>query len=156
MFILVAFSGVFTGQPSAGEKKPDYPVIRTGQTPLGLLGRPIGEYLTVEGQKYAPKVPLMEDTRRTLIVDTVNGKKLPKPVRVTIATIETLPDGVRCVFKGYESGGMLGLPPGAFKAAEEAGQPLEPRTLVWGWQFHFVVTSAVSPKGLKIQKGEER
>jgi hypothetical protein len=45
---------------------------------------------------------------------------------------------------------MGGTPPGAFKAAQEAGTLLEPGTLVWGWRFHFVATSAVGPRGLKI------
>jgi hypothetical protein len=145
-----------SGQLPPGAKRPYQPTIRTGEVPLGLLGRPLGEYLTIEGSRYEPKPAVMVDTSRTLLVDTVNGKKLPKPVQVHVRTVRVLPTEGRCVLKGYESGRMGGTPPAAFKAAEEAGKPIEPGTLVWGWQFYFVATSAVSPKGLKIIPGGER
>ena len=147
---------VVSGQLPPAEKRPEQPTIRTGEVPLGLLGRPLGEYLTIEGVRYEPKPALMLDTSRTLLVDTVNGKKLPKPIQVHVATVRVLPQEGRCVLKGYESGRMRGTPPAAFKAAKEAGKPIEPGTLVWGWQFHFVATSAVSPSGLKIIPDSER
>jgi hypothetical protein len=145
-----------SGQPPPTEKRPNQPTIRTGEVPVGLLGRPLGEYLTIEGTRYEPKPAVMVDTSRTLLVDTVNGKKLSKPVPIYIATVRLLPKEGRCVFKGYESGRMGGTPPAAYKAAKEAGKPLEPRTLVWGWEFYFVATSSVRPKGVKIIPGGER
>jgi hypothetical protein len=147
---LCACPVLVSGQTPSAEKRPDRPTLRTGEVPVGLLGRRLGDYLTIEGSRYDPKPAMMVDTSRTLLVDTVNGKKLPKPVRIWVSTVRVLPKEGRCVLKGYESGRMSGIPPGAFKAAEEVGKPIEPRTQVWGWEYHFVATSAVSPKGLKI------
>ena len=58
----------------------------------------------------------------------------------------------RVVIKGYESGKMIGTPPGAIEAAKEAGKDIAlPQT---GWQFYrfFVLTSWVQPKRAENQK----
>src|SRR5437764_4816354 len=67
--------------------------------PGGLLGRQLGAYLTVEGvQAEGGKVGT-----RTLLVDTIGGKRLDKPVPVWVHNLD-LPAKQRCVLKGYESG----------------------------------------------------
>src|SRR2546425_5049390 len=74
--------------------------------PGGVLGDQLGEYLTVEGVRAeGGKVGT-----RTLLVDTVGGKKLAKPVPVWVHNLD-LPAKQRCVLKGYESGEMIGTPP---------------------------------------------
>jgi hypothetical protein len=145
-----------SAQPPPAGKPPERPTIRTGEVPAGSLGSPLGQYLTIEGIRYEPKPAIMVDTTSTLLVDTVNGKKLSKPIPIQIATVRALPKEGRCVLKGYEDGRMGGTPPAAFKAAEEAGRPLELGTAVWGWRFYFVATSVVSPEGLKATQGAER
>lgn len=112
--------------------------------PKGRLGHPLGTYLTIEGVRAeAGKVGT-----QTLLVDTINGKKLDEPIGVWIDNVASLPKGELCVIKGYESGKMIGTPPAAIEAAKEAGKDITvPQA---GWQFYrfFVMTSSVEPEGL--------
>jgi len=106
--------------------------------PQGRLGHPLGTYLTIEGVRAETgKVGV-----QTLLVDTINGKKLDQPVGIWIDNVE-LPEGQRCIIRGYESGKMIGLP---FEVAKAENIPL-PQA---GWQFfrYFMMTSAVQPQGL--------
>ena len=106
--------------------------------PQGRLGHPLGTYLTVEGVRAeSGKVGV-----QTLLVDTINGKKLDEPMGIWIDNVE-LPHGQRCIIRGYESGKMIGLP---FEVAKAENIPL-PQA---GWQFfrYFIMTSAVQPEGL--------
>lgn len=110
--------------------------------PLGKLGYPLGTYLTMEGIR-------MEKGKvgtRTLLVDTINGKKLPSPVPIWIDNVRNpgLPKDTRCVFRGYESGKMIGVP-------NEAAEKEQISVPAAAWQFfrYFVVTSVVEPENLK-------
>jgi len=108
--------------------------------PVGRLGYKLGTYLTIEG---------VRDTKgkvgvQTLLVDTINGKKIETPVSVWIDNIESLPAEKRCVIRGYESGKMIGVPDEVIKK-ENLSQPQA------SWQFYryFIITSALEPKDLK-------
>lgn len=111
------------------------------EVPLGKLGLPLGKYLTVEGE--AAKPGLKVNPTCTLVVDTVNGKRLKEPVDIWIDNVTALPQGERCVIKGYESGRMIGVPP---EVAEAENIPVPQAA----WQFHryFIMTSSVQPKNL--------
>lgn len=120
--------------------------------PGGLLGDQLGTYVTIEGvPAEGPKVET-----GTLLVDTVDGKKLDKPIPLLIHNLHRLPSGQRYVLKGYESGAMIGRPPAEYAAAREQGQDAE--ALVkqdatgWRWRPYFVVLIAVEPKGLEVRK----
>ncbi len=121
--------------------------------PSGKLGFPLGSYLTVEGQ--AAKAGFKVNPTCTLVVDTVNGKPLRQPVPIVVEhlnIVNPLPQHGRVVIKGYESGKMIGTPPGAIAAAKEAGKDIAlPQA---GWQFYrfFVLTSWGLPKRPEIQK----
>ena len=80
--------------------------------PRGLLGNKLGTYLTIEGVRDESgfKVGI-----RTLLVDTVGGKKLDKPVAVWVNNLD-LPAKQRCVLKRYETGMMIGTPPAVLEA----------------------------------------
>lgn len=84
---------------------------------------------------------------QTLLVDTVNGQRLAEPVDVWIENVKPpgLPKGTRCVIRGYESGRMIGVPPGLEKAENLHGDSQA------GWQFlrYFIITSVVEPKTLE-------
>jgi hypothetical protein len=88
----------------------------------------------------------------------VDGKKLERPVHVLIRCLGypysiTLPAEERCVFKGYESGEMIGVPPAVPKAYEELGRtdvPMSPT--FWRWRPYFVALVVVEPKGLELPK----
>lgn len=114
------------------------------EVPAGRLGHPLGTYLKIEGVRIeGPKTG-----GRTLLVDTVNGRKLAPPTDVAVENVESLPASTRCILRGYETGGMVGLPPAVEKAAKEEGKSVNlPQA---GWQFRrwFVVTSVVEPKDL--------
>lgn len=111
--------------------------------PRGRLGFQLGTYLTVEGIK-AERGKIGD---RTLIVDTVNGQKLDKPINVPLEGVTPLPSGVRCAVRGYETGEMIGVPA---EAARKEGLPIQQAA----WQFFrtFIVTSVVEPKELKTEK----
>jgi hypothetical protein len=113
--------------------------------PGGRLGESLGEYLTIEGVRAEEgKVGT-----QTLIVDTVGGKKLAKPVHIWVANV-ILPAGKRCVLKGYETGSMIGQPPAVFEAAKEQGRNVGAAQAEWQWHPHFVVLIPVEPRGLKV------
>jgi hypothetical protein len=108
--------------------------------PSGRLGYRLGTYLTIEGVR----AETFKAGVNTLLVDTVNGKKLDTPLGIWIENVESLPKATRCILRGYESGRMIGIPHGV--AAKE-NLPLPQAA----WQFfrYFLVTSVVEPKELK-------
>jgi hypothetical protein len=116
--------------------------------PGGVLGARLGEYLTVEGVR-------AEDGKvgtHTLVVDTVGGRKLARPVPIWAHNLD-LPAGKRCVLKGYESGEMIGTPPAVLAAAREQGRTdVGEGQAAWQWHPHFVALIVVEPKGLEIPK----
>jgi hypothetical protein len=108
--------------------------------PTGTLRFPLGTYLKIEGAK---QVARGKAEGRTLLIDTVEGKQLDKPVKLPIKNVE-IPDG-RCVLNGYETGAWVGTPEGL-----PPGTPAEP----FSFHFHpsFIVTSVDAPKGLKVEQ----
>jgi len=116
--------------------------------PYGILGHPLGSYLTIEGVR-AEKGKV---GAQTLLVDTVNGTKLKSPVSIWVDNVQALPQGTRCVLRGYESGRIIGQPWAYSEAAKEEGKPPPPQPQV-GWQFsHYLfVMSVVQPKDLEIK-----
>lgn len=107
--------------------------------PKGRLGHPLGTYLTIEGVRAeAGKVGT-----RTLLVDTINGKKLDRPIGIWIDNVASLPKGERCIFRGYESGKMIGVPDEVARA-----ENLPPPQAAWQFCRYFIMTSVVQPEGL--------
>ena len=127
--------------------------------PTGVLGDELGVYRTIEG--FLSEGIKVETG--TLIVDTVDGKKLDQPVSMVIRgamivnhnlqpAILSLPPKQRCVLKGFESGEMIGVPPAVSMAAKEQGWsdvPMSPKH--WQWRSYFVALVVVEPKGLEIR-----
>ena len=110
--------------------------------PMGRLGQPLGTYLTIEGVR-------MEEGKvgtRTLLVDTVHGKKLSSPIGVWVENAKDpgLPKGEKCIIRGYESGEMIGLP----EAVAEA-ENMPPPQAMWQFRRYFIITSVVGPKSLE-------
>lgn len=105
---------------------------------LGILGYKLQVSLTIEGVKEAWNLKKKTHVRMMLI-DTVNGKKLEKPVHLYIKNVntDTLEAGVRCIFQGFQSGEWGGCDGCA-----------TPRQFL----HYFIVTSIKSPKSLKIDK----
>ena len=130
--------------------------------PTGVLGDELGVYRTIEG--FLSEGIKVETG--TLIVDTVDGKKLDQPVSMVIRgamivnhnlqpAILSLPPKQRCILKGFESGEMIGVPPAVSIAAKEQGWndvPMSP--INWQWRSHFAALVVVEPKGLG--RSEER
>lgn len=127
--------------------------------PGGLLRDQLGDYLTIEGVK-AEGGKLETGT---LLVDAVDGKKLAKPILLVVrgASIANhnlqparldLPAKQRCVFKGYESGEMIGVPPAVGTAAKEQGWKEVPMSAVeWQWRSHFVALIVMEPGELELR-----
>jgi hypothetical protein len=116
--------------------------------PGGKLGGLLGEYLTIEGVR----AERGKVGKQTLIVDTVGGKKLDKPIHMWVQNLE-LPGEKRCVLKGYELGEMIGTPPAVIAAAKEQGRTdVGESQAAWQWRPYFVVLIAVEPKGLEVRE----
>jgi hypothetical protein len=128
--------------------------------PRGVLGEQLGVYRTIEGVKSAG---IKVDTG-TLLVDTVDGQKLHKPIPLVIRAASVvnqnlqpadlkLPDQQRCILKGFESGEMIGVPPAVSTAAKEQGWkdvPMSPAR--WQWRPYFVALVVVEPNDLELRR----
>ena len=143
------------------------PVARSGtnteavkpRQPGGLLGDQLGTYLTIEGVR--SEGAKMETG--TLLVDTVDGKKLDNPISLVIRGVSVVnhnlqsaslnfPAQQRCIFKGFESGDMIGVPPAVPAAAKEQGwQEVPMSPMQWQWRPYFVALVVVEPKGLELR-----
>jgi len=109
---------------------------REVEAPVGLLGYRIGTYLTIEGVRAEQgKVGV-----HTLLVEKVGDHTFPKPIAVWVENAD-LPKGERCIIKGYETGGWIGVPPQVLEATKQPPPQAK-------WQFHFVfmATSVEQPK----------
>lgn len=113
--------------------------------PEGILNNRLGAYLTIEGVRAEG----FKTGTRTFLVDTVNGKKLPKPVSIWVQNLD-LPPRKRCVLKGYENGKMIGTAPAEAAAAKEQGKRFIPVQANWQWAPYFVVLIVKAPKDLRL------
>lgn len=118
--------------------------------PGGVLGKPLGTYLTIEGEGVLTKGFKIETG--TVSVDTIDGEKLHQPIRILLHNLRNpLPPGQRFVLKGYETGAMIGVPPAAFQAAAEQGRDdVNPSPVDYQWRPYFEVLIAVEPAGLEL------
>lgn len=143
---------VAPGGPSAKTVKP--------RQPGGILSDELGVYRTIEGvRSEGGKVET-----GTLLVDTVDGKKLDKPIPLVIRgavvvdhnlqpAVLSLPARQRCILKGFESGEMIGVPPAVSAAAEEQGWKETPMSsALWRWRPYFIALVVVEPKDLDLRK----
>jgi hypothetical protein len=110
--------------------------------PVGRLGYPIGTYLTIEGVR----AERGKVGTQSLLVDKIGDFNIDPPVGIWIKNLQ-LPQGVRCVLKGYESGGWIGTPDPVLQAT---GAPLP--QAVWQFHFYFLATSVVEPASLKLKQ----
>jgi len=107
--------------------------------PNGILAHPLGTFLVIEGiREEEGKVGV-----QTLAVDTINGRTLPNPINIWIDNVKNLPEGARCVLRGYESGKMIGLP----REVAEKENLCMPQAC-WQFRHYFIVTSIVEPASL--------
>ncbi|MDX1962270.1 MAG: hypothetical protein SFX18_03900 [Pirellulales bacterium] len=142
--------------PSGGNAtKPVQP-----RQPGGRLGDQLGVYLTIEGvRSEGAKVET-----GTLLVDTVDGKKLEQPIPLVIrgAIVAdhnlqpahlSLPAQRRCILRGYESGEMIGVPSAVLAAAKEQGWEQVPQSPVaWQWRPYFNALVVVEPQDLELRQ----
>lgn len=155
---LISFPPAF-GQSSVAPSGPKTEPVKAHQ-PGGVLSDQLGVYRTIEGIGSAGgKVET-----GTFLVDTVDGRKLDKPIPLVIrgAVVVnqnlqpaglSLPAKRRCILKGFESGEMIGVPPAVSAAAQEQGWKDVPMSPVqWQWRPYFVALVVVEPKGLELRK----
>jgi hypothetical protein len=128
--------------------------------PGGILSDQLGVYRTIEG--FSDEGGKAESG--TFRVDTVDGKKLDKPILLVIrgaVVVDSnlqparlsLPADLRCILKGFESGEMIGVPPAVSAAAQEQKWKDVPMSPVqWQWRPYFVALVVVEPKELELRK----
>lgn len=119
--------------------------------PPGLLGYPLGTYLTIEGVAGQTKGGIR------VLVETVNGQPLTSETYIHVTSIYVT-EKTRCKIKGYETGAMAGEPPAFTKSGAES-DPKWKRTQLNKWQFwyYFVPMSIEYPEELvKKLKAKEK
>ncbi len=143
---------VLPGGPNTESVRP--------RQPGGILSDQLGVYRTIEGFRSEGS----KDETGTLLVDTVDGKKLDKPIPLVIrgaVVVDhnlqpaglSLPEKQRCKLKGFESGEMIGVPPAVSAAAQEQGWeevPMSPK--LWQWRPYFIALVVIEPKDLEFRK----
>jgi hypothetical protein len=139
---VTAFAALVAGcasadrSPAQGASEPSGPTCTPGR-----LGHSLGTYLTIEGIRRTDR---KKGSDRSLLVDRINGQDVSPRISIRIENVRALPEGVRCILNGYESGRMIGLPRQVV-GAENLPVPQAQ------WQFYryFIVTSVVAPPELK-------
>jgi hypothetical protein len=144
--IVVAMAPFVDAQRQRGGARP---VLENGGVPIGSLGEPLGSWAKIEGVEVHDA---LAHGACTLRVDTVNGKKLQRPVEIWIEGIGSLPEGKHCVIEGYENTRMIGDPPAVEEFARRTGKEFHPMQAGWQTQMFFVPLQIVSPKELKMTK----
>jgi hypothetical protein len=126
--------------------------------PGGLLSDRLGEYLTIEGV-------LVEKGKvetNTLLVDSVNGRVLAKPIAIVVAGYAIVDHNLRpaelliepkrrYVLKGFENGSMIGVADAVREAAKEKGWreiPVSP--VSYSWRPYFVALIVEEPAGIEL------
>jgi len=143
---MICAQSVLYAQMNEPETKAELP--REPRQPGGYLSNDVGKYVTIEGVLYDGNEKVESNS---LVVETVNGRKLETPAIVLIKNVR-LPRRERCVLKGYELGEMIGSPPALREAAEENGEKYEEQSAaLWRWRPYFIVLSAAKPAGLMQQ-----
>lgn len=112
---------------------------------IGHFGIPIGQYIIIEGKR--SKTDNLATTSNTLSVEKLNGKTLKIPADIKLDDIDSLNEGVVYVLKGYETGGMIGIPPPNEIARRQGGQ------MEFGLRFQvsFKIVESVTPGNLKLK-----
>jgi hypothetical protein len=140
--LIVVFSAAQVSGP------PPFPVGKpTKEAPIGILGYRIGTYLAIEGTQFIEPGTGKHGTH-DLLVDTIGGYKLEKPVTVWIDNVD-LPANERCVFKGYEYAHWIGLPDEVRRIRSAAGKPAP--QAAWQCSYMFIVVSIDQPKSIEIK-----
>jgi hypothetical protein len=103
--------------PNAPVNRPMATILRRGEVPIGSLGFPLGSCLTLEGRRDGG----FKTGDQTLLIDTINGKRVGDHIGIWVENVELPPPQFRCVLKGYEMARMIGVPP-AVEQAEQAGR----------------------------------
>ena len=91
----------------------DWKEIGYGVKITGKLGMPIGTFVEIEGRREDLEGMAMKGAVHTTLfrVEKVNGKSIEKPVSIAVRGVD-LPPSTPCVLQGYETGEMVGVPPG--------------------------------------------
>jgi hypothetical protein len=130
--------------------------LAAAKIPTGEFGFPLGTYLKIEGVQAVKRGKVRDNAVKDtqwLTVDTVNGRKLDRPVDIKINNAQLYLDG-RFVLRGYETGKMSGAIPDEVEKNEKEfvdkyGVPQA------GWNFFvsFVVT-VTEPKGVRLEEAK--
>lgn len=87
---------------------------------IGVLDIPLGTIVTIEGE--APIDTAADADAFAVRVTKINGKPLDNPrlIGVLAGKVKIPKKGEKCIFRGFESGSFIGLPPAALKEAGAA------------------------------------
>lgn len=90
------------------------------KSPLGTLGQPLGEIITISGVVRQTGLGVKSALEEVLSVESVNGRPLSQPVTIPYKLFMTAQVakpllGESFKYVGYETGGFTGVPPEAFK-----------------------------------------
>ena len=102
--VLVAVGLCLSGADADAQKVP-VDGLGTKFVLMGRLEKPLGTFMTIEGQKGQP----VEQGGDTVEVDVIDGVKLAKPVTIEFRGGRVPGEG-RVILRGYETGSMAGVP----------------------------------------------
>ena len=119
--------------------------------PTGKLGFTLGKYLMIEGVRGTKPTDKTIKDPHSLIVDTVNGKKLRNPIHIYVRNA-SLGAEIRYSLRGYETGQMRGIPGEIIQKEKEFMGDTPAPQVAWHFSTDFVATSVVEPEGISVGK----
>ena len=142
LLIVLLMCGCKSSHNSTTEQLKTNVELDAHTVPSGLLGHPVGTYLTIEGVAGQTKGGIR------VLVEAVNGQSLSSEIYIQVNSIYVT-QKTRCKIKGYETGGMVGEPPALKQLAPNRNIRFQQSQ----WQFwrYFVPMSIEYPEELSSQ-----
>ena len=104
---------------------------------IGQYGKPPGTVLKLEGRRVGNSKGPSKMGGGNFRIERIDGVPLKEKSIPWIEEILKLPEGTRCTIEAYETGSMIGSPPGAI----EHGAPI--MQAVWQFKLDLVVVKVL-------------
>jgi hypothetical protein len=133
--IAVCLAALAIGARHASHAAEAHPQVHVsqflGELPIGLLGKPLGSKVVVEGKRAEEVL-----NENPLAITSVDGQPLKEIAKLELPHFEQLKPKTRYVLEGYESGSFAGEPTWHNSRVQQSFQ----------YRPTFVVTRVIEPK----------
>lgn len=106
-------------------------------TVLGRFGSPLGTYLVLSGHREGTAIHNAMNVAGDFKIERVNGVKIKDAVMLWVDEVAAFPNGTACTLRGYESGGMIGIPSEVTKKEGGSGSQTP-----WHFETQFMCVRA--------------